>query len=137
MFVGEIEFGELPVKGGNVSQSLAHMYILTFVFFMAIVLMNLLNGMAVSDIGRILKKSEVIGQLATIDTIAYTESVLLNNLTTLQTIGRAVPCILVIVQKILIGSGVMLFESKYMKGREELILPLQASPQDGMNMECE
>ena len=61
--------------------------------------------------------------------ISYSESVLLNNLTTLQrigrirTLGRFGNLFLMMVQKILQSSGTMLFESDYMNGKEELILP--------------
>ena len=129
MFLGEID--DLPDKGGNITQVLAHLYMLTFLFLMVMVLMNLLNGMAVSDTGKILQKSQVLGQIELIDTIAYSESVLLNNLTTLQKFGRIQKLgkignfFLIIVQKILLASGAMLFESDYMKGREQIILPLQ------------
>ena len=122
MFLGEID--DLPTMGGNISQTLAYIFLLSFLFLMVMVLMNLLNGMAVSDTGKILQKSQVLGQTALIDTIAYSESVLLNNLTTLQRIGRKLPCFLTIVQRILLSSGAMLFESDYMKGTEELVLPL-------------
>jgi hypothetical protein len=128
MFLGEID--DLPDRGGNITQTLAHLYLLTFLFLMVMVLMNLLNGMAVSDTGKILQKSQVLGQIELIDTIAYSESVLLNNLTTLQKFGRIQRLgklgnfFLTIVQKILLASGAMLFESDYMKGREQIILPL-------------
>ena len=132
MFLGEID--DLPARGGNITQTLSYIFLLTFLFLMVMVLMNLLNGMAVSDTGKILQKSQILGQKALIDTIAYSESVLLNNLTTLQKLGRVRRTgvfgnfILSIVQKILLSSGAMLFESDYMKGTEELILPLRHDP---------
>jgi hypothetical protein len=129
MFLGEIDY--LPDRGGNISQTLQNLYLLTFLFLMVMVLMNLMNGMAVSDTGKILQKSQVLGQIELIDTIAYSESVLLNNLTTLQKFGRIQSLgklgnfFLMIVQKILLSSGAMLFESDYMNGREQIILPLK------------
>ena len=128
MFLGEID--DLPSKGGNITSTLAHLYLLTFLFLLVMVLMNLLNGMAVSDTGKILQKTQVLGQIGLIDTISYSESVLLNNLTTLQkigrirTLGRFGNLFLMIVQKILQSSGTMMFESDYLRnGKEELILP--------------
>ena len=46
MFVGELEFGDLPIKTG-----FGYIYLLCFVFLIVVVLMNLLNGLAVSDTG--------------------------------------------------------------------------------------
>ena len=46
MFVGELEFGDLPIKTG-----FGYVYLLCFVFLIVVVLMNLLNGLAVSDTG--------------------------------------------------------------------------------------
>ena len=86
MFLGEIDYD--VDRGGNISQTLQNVYLLTFLFLMVMVLMNLMNGMAVSDTGKILQKSQVLGQIELIDTIAYSESVFLNNLTTVQKFGR-------------------------------------------------
>ena len=41
--------------------------------------MNLLNGLAVSDIGIIQAKAEVIGYRSRVETISYTESILLGD----------------------------------------------------------
>ena len=41
--------------------------------------MNLLNGLAVSDIGMIQAKAEVIGYISRVETISYTESILLGD----------------------------------------------------------
>ena len=132
-FIGELD--ELPTKGGNITKSLSYIYLLSFVFLMVMVLMNLLNGMAIRDTGIILQKSQIQGQTGLIETIAYTESVLLNNLTTLQRMGRKAPCFLSMVQKILLSSGVMLFETDYMKGKEEIVLPFeQESTQPGYKL---
>ena len=46
MFVGELEFGDLPIDTG-----FGYVYLLAFVFLIVVVLMNLLNGLAVSDTG--------------------------------------------------------------------------------------
>jgi hypothetical protein len=59
MFVGEIEFSDIPVEGGNVNVVLGYLYYLAFLFIVVLVLMNLLNAMAVSDITQIRKESEL------------------------------------------------------------------------------
>ena len=140
MFLGEIDY-DVDV-GGNISQTLQNVYLLTFLFLMVMVLMNLMNGMAVSDTGKILQKSQVLGQIELIDTIAYSESVFLNNLTTVQKFGRIQRLgklgnlFLIIVQKILLSSGAMLFESDYMKGREQIILPLKHGDLEYSKVSC-
>ena len=48
MFIGEIEFGDLPIDPNN---WLSYGFLLWFVFLIIVVLMNLLNGLAVSDTG--------------------------------------------------------------------------------------
>ena len=59
MFVGEIEFADVPVEGGNVSVVLGYLFLLSFVFLVIMVLSNLLNGWAIVDIDKTLKESEV------------------------------------------------------------------------------
>ena len=46
MFVGELEFSSIPFQ---VSPGFSYIFFLIFVFLMVVVLMNLLNGLAVSD----------------------------------------------------------------------------------------
>ena len=58
---------------------LAYLFFLSFVFIIVVVLMNLLNGLAVSDIGIIQAKAEVIGYRSRVETISYTESILLGD----------------------------------------------------------
>jgi len=77
MFVGELEFGELPIKGRLAP--LAFLFLLAFVFLIVVVLMNLLNGLAVSDTGIIQEKAEIVSYVSRVDTISYTESVLLGD----------------------------------------------------------
>ena len=48
MFVGELEFGDLPIE-----TSVGYLFFLAFIFLIVVVLMNLLNGLAVSDTGLI------------------------------------------------------------------------------------
>ena len=59
MFVGEIEFSDIPIEGGNVSVTFGYLFLLTFVFLIVMVLMNVLNGLAVSDIAEIVSASEI------------------------------------------------------------------------------
>lgn len=76
MFVGEIEFGDLPI---DTNGWLSYLFLLAFVFLIIVVLMNLLNGLAVSDTGLIREKAEIVSHVARVDTISYTESILLGD----------------------------------------------------------
>ena len=53
MFVGEIEFGDLPIDRPSY-----YLFLLFFIFVVVIILMNLLNGLAVDDIGKIREDGE-------------------------------------------------------------------------------
>lgn len=79
MFVGEIEFSDIPIEGGNVSVTFGYLFLLSFIFLVVMVLMNLLNGLAVSDIAEIVSASEIEGNISTIKTISYFESLLLGD----------------------------------------------------------
>ena len=59
MFVGELEFSDIPINHESYLAPLAYVYFLTFVFLIVVVLMNLLNGLAVSDTGIIREKAEI------------------------------------------------------------------------------
>ena len=131
MFLGD--FGYPPEMVGYVTLGLGYIFMYSFLFLLFMVLMNLLTGMAVSDTKQILQKAQVLGKVEIINTISYSESVLMNNLTSLQRLGNFAKLgkvrnfFLKIVQKVLLSSGAMLFESEYMKGnsqiwKEELIL---------------
>eukprot|EP00095_Tigriopus_kingsejongensis_P003020 maker-scaffold170_size291898-snap-gene-1.40 protein:Tk03020 transcript:maker-scaffold170_size291898-snap-gene-1.40-mRNA-1 annotation:"transient receptor potential cation channel subfamily a member 1-like" len=79
MFVGEIEFANIPVNLDSSLSPLSYMFFLAFVFLIVVVLMNLLNGLAVSDTGLIQEKAEIYTYISQVDTISYTESVLLGD----------------------------------------------------------
>ena len=74
MFVGELEFGDLPIKTG-----VGYIFLLTFVFLIVVVLMNLLNGLAVSDTGEIRAECETYAYKAQVELISYMESILLGD----------------------------------------------------------
>ena len=76
MFVGEIEFGDLPI---DINSWMSFVFLLSFVFLIIVVLMNLLNGLAVSDTGLIREHSELVSHLSRVETISYTESILLGD----------------------------------------------------------
>ena len=75
MFVGELEFSDIPFSGNPISTVL----FIAFIFFIVVVLMNLLNGLAVSDITIIRDEAEVLSLKSQVDLISYWESILLND----------------------------------------------------------
>ena len=79
MFVGELEFSDIPIDVDSQLGPLAYLFFLSFVFLIVVVLMNLLNGLAVSDTGIIQEKAEIVTYISRVDTISYTESVLLGD----------------------------------------------------------
>ena len=78
MFMGEIDFDDLPMHGGNLSVSIAYIFLIAFIFVIVIVMVNLLNGLAVSDTQKILIDSTIESQISVIETIRYFESVYLD-----------------------------------------------------------
>lgn len=75
MFVGELEFSDIPFTTNPISSIL----FVAFIFLIVVVLMNLLNGLAVSDIGFIRDEAEVLSLKSQVDLISYWESILLND----------------------------------------------------------
>ena len=53
MFIGELEFSDLPIPLSSPLMPLTYVFFLAFVFLIVVVLMNLLNGLAVSDTAQI------------------------------------------------------------------------------------
>jgi len=79
MFVGELEFSDIPIDLESPFAQLNYLFFLCFVFLIVVVLMNLLNGLAVSDTGAIQEKAEIYSYLSRVETISYLESVLLGD----------------------------------------------------------
>ena len=55
MFVGELEFSDIPINLESSLMPLSYFYFLLFVILIVVVLMNLLNGLAVSDIRKVME----------------------------------------------------------------------------------
>ena len=79
MFIGEVDFGDLyqeAIAGqGRTIWLLSSLIYLSFVFMVVIVLTNLLNGLAVSDVGIIAAKADIDSSLARLEIIAEIESI--------------------------------------------------------------
>jgi len=79
MFVGELEFSDIPVNLDGDMAPVSYLFFLSFVFLIVVVLMNLLNGLAVSDTGAIQEHSEIVSYLSRVGTISYYEMGLLGD----------------------------------------------------------
>ncbi|KAK5643114.1 hypothetical protein RI129_006959 [Pyrocoelia pectoralis] len=76
MLTGEFDAGSINF---NVYPVTSHIIFMLFVFMIAIILFNLLNGLAVNDTQVIKSNAELVGHVARIQHIAYIESMLLGN----------------------------------------------------------
>jgi len=79
MFVGELEFSDIPIDPTSGLSCISFGFLVVFVFFIVVILMNLLNGLAVSDTGIIMEKAEIVSYTTRVETISYMESVLLGD----------------------------------------------------------
>ena len=70
MFVGELEFSDIPIDLDSDLMPLSYFYFLSFVILIVVVLMNLLNGLAVSDIREIRERAEIVAYLSIVDTVS-------------------------------------------------------------------
>ena len=81
MFVGELQFEDIPifdVYSNSSLRLLAHLFFLCFVFLIVIVLVNLLNGLAVSNVAKIEAEAEYWIHSSRLEVILQIESIFLN-----------------------------------------------------------
>merc|ERR1711935_30251 len=69
MFIGELEFSDLPIPLSSPLMPLTYTFFLAFVFLIVVVLMNLLNGLAVSDTAQIQEQAAVVAHISQVETI--------------------------------------------------------------------
>ena len=60
IFVGELEFSDIPIYPASGLSCISFGFLVVFVYFIVVILMNLLNGLAVSDTGIIMEKAEIV-----------------------------------------------------------------------------
>ncbi|XP_043269495.1 transient receptor potential cation channel protein painless [Venturia canescens] len=72
MLTGEFDANDIPFVTRPV---LSHCIFVLFVFLIAIVLFNLLNGLAVSDTAEILNRSELVSLVSRVRLVSYAETV--------------------------------------------------------------
>ena len=59
MSVGEIEYGDLPIDASSPLSIATFSFLTVFIFAIMVVQMNLLNGLAVSDVRELKKTAEI------------------------------------------------------------------------------
>ena len=114
MFVGELEYSDFQIRGGDVSVTLTYAFLLLFMFLMIIVLMNLLNGMAVSETGQIMKDSLIENQVCFINTIRFFESLYVGQIQKIITTENKTSCLKRFVHRYVLPKGLLLFQSPYL-----------------------
>ena len=135
MFIGEIDYNNIPIgisygmRHGNISVLFAYLFLLAFIFLISVVLVNLLNGLAVSDTGEIMRESVILHEASRIDTISYFEAVTLSNLAWIDGIGKLFPLLDSFMQKYIavVHKGIFIFHSHMASTNPKLTLPLQLS----------
>ena len=63
----------------NTDGVVLYSHLLDFVFLIVVILMNLLNGLAVSDTGLIMEQAEIVSYISRVETISHLESILLGD----------------------------------------------------------
>lgn len=76
MFVGELEFSNIPIDRTSSMYLLSYVFFLIYIFFIVVVLMNLLNGLAIIDIREIQDMAEIVAWKSRLGTILHTEMIL-------------------------------------------------------------
>ena len=132
MFVGEIDYNNIPIgisygmRHGNISALFAYLFLLSFIFLISVVLVNLLNGLAVSDTGEIIKEAVILHEASRIDTISYFETITLSNLGWINAAGTISRCFKSFLHKHLavVYKGIFIFHTHISPSNPKLTLPL-------------
>ena len=97
MYIGEMDLTEMPIgiskgmKHGNVAFTMILIFVLAFIFFIVMVLGNLLNGLAVRDTGEILKRAGILHQVSLAKFLCFSDHLILGNLQYFRNIAQKVP----------------------------------------------
>ncbi|KAG8222678.1 hypothetical protein J437_LFUL015875 [Ladona fulva] len=87
MLTGEFDFSDLPLETFKLT---SHLVFLLFLFLIAVVLLNLLNGLAVSDTQEVKDKAELVGYKSRVLLVSHVESMLLGK--KLQFLNKIMTC---------------------------------------------
>ena len=111
MFVGEVDFNNIPIgisyarRDGNISVTLAYAFYAMFMFMVTIVLMNLMNGLAVTDITEIINESDILHQSSMIEILKDFEVKAMKNRQGLNRMSKIFPCLRSVLLKMFDISG--------------------------------
>ena len=130
MFVGEVDFNNIPIgisyarRDGNISVTLAYAFYAMFMFMVTIVLMNLMNGLAVTDITEIINESDILHQSSMIEILKDFEIKAMKNRQGLNRMSKICPCLRSVLLKMFDISGELLLfnlsaSSSYTDEKEE------------------
>ena len=128
MFVGEFEYSDFQITGGDISVTMTYLFLLLFTFLMIIVLVNLLNGLAVSDTKFIMRDSVIENQVSFINTIRFFESLYIGQMqrfiddTEVQEHRSPFKQFF---HHHVVPKGILLFHSPYLKDGRSLVFPLR------------
>jgi hypothetical protein len=75
MMIGELDVSNLDLQDGNPKGYLSFVFLLIFVFVVVIILMNLLNALAVREIGEMEVTAETLSYVARVETVLFMETV--------------------------------------------------------------
>ena len=92
---------------------------------MIVVLANLLNGLAVSDTGKMVAESEISSQITFIKTIQYFESVYIGHMGWIRLLRKICPALTSFIGTHLVPKGLLVFHSPYMNDEMKLTFPLK------------
>ena len=136
MFVGELDFDNIPMRGGDVGVSMAYIIVIAFIFLTTIVIMNLLNGLAVSDTQAMLTDSKIQSQISRIETMRYFESVYLSAGKISYFVSKDSTnhdCLNNFFRKYLLPTKLFLFQSTYLSSNKRLTFPLKEEVREKHN----
>ena len=128
MFVGEFEYSDFQISGGNISVTMTYLFLLLFTFLMIIVLVNLLNGLAVSDTKCIMRDSVIENQVSFINTIRFFESLYVGQMQRFiddSDIKAHHSPFKQFFHQHIVPKGILLFHSPYLKDGRSLAFPLR------------
>ena len=128
MFVGEFEYSDFQITGGDISVTMTYLFLLLFTFLMIIVLVNLLNGLAVSDTKYIMRDSVIENQVSFINTIRFFESLYIGQMQRFindSEIEEDHSSFKKFFHHHIVPKGILLFHSPYLRDGRSLAFPLR------------
>jgi hypothetical protein len=74
MMIGDLDVSDLVLPEGNLQGTLSFVFLLIFVFMVVIILMNLLNALAVREIGEMEVCAETLSYVSRVKTVLFMET---------------------------------------------------------------